>query len=546
MKRQLSLQNLIPKYQEAFILAGNSHNHTQMPKNLLLNMQMLVDSFEENYYKIMFYHRNHDVMKLQNFMVYHGQPELCDNVLYLGSGSTFAQFPIENQDISLISLGDPGELYHTVGNSMIVILSETTLEPVINLTSETFHRYQEFDMNLHRILRNGGGLEELGSAALDFFENPLFIHDEKFNYLVRPQVVSGMTPSILDEKTGISRTPAELVNALKADTDYLKTLSTHGAHIWWAPRYRAYRVAYVNIFDDSGRYRGRLCLNEINSLFQPSQMKAAEYFIEIVKNVLFRFQIDQNKDALLFESFLKDILNGRDVDTESILRRISLNSWRQNDTYICMKLSVELIDLAIQSVDNTRSALTAVLPNAYTFYEEGAIWVVENLTAERLNYQEFREHVQHFVSEGHYHTGESNLFHDFLQLKHVFRQAEIALEYGKQNDPRKYYYPFSQYVLFYMSKSMTAHYSSQVLCHEKLLNMLKRDRENGTEYYQTLKTYLECERNSSVTAQTLHLHRSTLQYRLEKIYSLYQIEESWLEDPQVRLYLLNCFQILSS
>ena len=51
----------------------------------------------------------------------------------------------------------------------------------------------------------------------------------------------------------------------------------------------------------------------------------------------------------------------------------------------------------------------------------------------------------------------------------------------------------------------------------RLLRLLQEDRENNTDLYYTLKVYLLNENNVTMEADSLHIHRNTLVYRLEKI-----------------------------
>lgn len=67
------------------------------------------------------------------------------------------------------------------------------------------------------------------------------------------------------------------------------------------------------------------------------------------------------------------------------------------------------------------------------------------------------------------------------------------------------------------------------------------DNEKGTEYFKTLREYLLQERDAPRTADKLIIHRTTLRYRLKKIYSLVQLN---LEDPWQRLYLMLSLWIL--
>ena len=51
----------------------------------------------------------------------------------------------------------------------------------------------------------------------------------------------------------------------------------------------------------------------------------------------------------------------------------------------------------------------------------------------------------------------------------------------------------------------------------RLLRLLQEDRENNTQLYYTLKIYLLNENNVTMAADSLHIHRNTLVYRLKQI-----------------------------
>ena len=49
------------------------------------------------------------------------------------------------------------------------------------------------------------------------------------------------------------------------------------------------------------------------------------------------------------------------------------------------------------------------------------------------------------------------------------------------------------------------------------------DKEHGTEYFDTLKTYLLCEQNIALIAQRMHIHKNTVGYRLQRIEELFDL-----------------------
>ncbi|MFR4133463.1 MAG: helix-turn-helix domain-containing protein [Parabacteroides distasonis] len=71
--------------------------------------------------------------------------------------------------------------------------------------------------------------------------------------------------------------------------------------------------------------------------------------------------------------------------------------------------------------------------------------------------------------------------------------------------------------------------------------LLEHDRRKSSEYFQTLDLFLQNEASITRTAEALFIHRSSLLKRLDKIY---RILGSTLTQPDERLYLRICIQLL--
>jgi DNA-binding PucR family transcriptional regulator len=54
--------------------------------------------------------------------------------------------------------------------------------------------------------------------------------------------------------------------------------------------------------------------------------------------------------------------------------------------------------------------------------------------------------------------------------------------------------------------------------------VLELDARSGTEYAATLRTYLDCGRDSARTAGLLSVHQNTLRYRLRRVHDLFGID----------------------
>ena len=68
------------------------------------------------------------------------------------------------------------------------------------------------------------------------------------------------------------------------------------------------------------------------------------------------------------------------------------------------------------------------------------------------------------------------------------------------------------------------------------------DTRHHSSYSDTLRVYLEMERNHLATARALNLHRNSLSYRIQKIA---QITGADFDDPNTRLHMLISYKLLN-
>lgn len=127
-----------------------------------------------------------------------------------------------------------------------------------------------------------------------------------------------------------------------------------------------------------------------------------------------------------------------------------------------------------------------------------------------------------------------------MSLKTAFEQTEYIIEYIKHNSTQ-WLRSFNECALSYMTSTLSRQKSIESLVAPELLILLNSDKEKGTEYYKTLRTYLRNERSIPRTSEELIIHRTTLQYRLEKITELTKLN---LDKEKQRLYLLMSFIML--
>lgn len=147
------------------------------------------------------------------------------------------------------------------------------------------------------------------------------------------------------------------------------------------------------------------------------------------------------------------------------------------------------------------------------------------------------EALRAFLTENGLAGGVSYPFEDVTQLREHYEQATAALEYG---DAAPGLYAFSDCAMRHMMNCFPQE-QLRILVHPALAVLREHDRATGSELYDTLRTYLRCERSLVKTAAALFIHRNTLLYRLEKLHQLVELD---LDDPELRLHLELSFRLM--
>ncbi len=512
--------------------------NTNIDVDLLLNMQMLKDDLEEEY-NITYTLLRRDVQKLRGAQVYYGQKDLSPDLVYVARAEVFEKYPIASPEICQISVGSLRNHYEPACNARMEV-SAPKWEEVFNMVLAVFVRYAAWAQRLQHILNTGGGLYELCVAAIDFFQNPLYIHDENFNILAMPMWVVGMTKILVDEVTGNATVPLEKIQSFQVNPAYIKTLSTHGAQMW-NPSYNSHRVLYVNIWADE-KYCGRFLINELNSSLKPSQFTMAEYFTKIL-SVAFQRNLFKSNNATTFEKILYRLLCGEKIDEAYLLERLQMVGWERNHRYVCFQLRLREDSNHLLSARKLSSTVGIFLKKSFSFPVGSTVYTVCNLTQSGYTGAVCEEIMLHLGQTTNAVIGSSSSFTDFMEIEEYCRQAGTAIEVGRRRDPEGRYYPFHRYVLDYILYHCLSEYSPQAVCSAAIRRLYASDQEKHTDYLKTLQSYFDNNCQQTATAHALYIHRSTLTYRLEKIQELTGAD---LSDADTRLYLQISMKLLEA
>ena len=499
---------------------------------MLLNLQMIIDEMDDLFWEYEV-HLPGEKPSLRGCLLYSGQTDLCRDILYLLPPWQYTDFPINSYCYAAVS-----PLH---GKAPHICSINQSFPDLLNLVLSVFQRYAEFEMQLNNVITGGGTLTELCRIGSQFFHNPVYIHDDLFSILAVSHRVEGMLQFERNEKTNKQHIPLWLVNEFKFDETYNQTLTLHRAGIWGNDQYpHNIRSLFVNLWDGQ-RYCGRLLINELSDALQPGHFWAAEYLAGYITTLLRHIEQNQNRHYRSYEEIMIALGTGESVDEEDLHTILSILEWSESDQYLCLKFQPQDPEISIRSDSAMSSALTQILRSYVNFHHDHQLCIVVNLTKSGLDPRSIRQHLAPHVRDALMYAGMSSPVTGIRSICHGFLQTELVLNYISKEDSSSWILSFASCALSYIHKCANQELPSHMLVHPVLLYLLEHDKANGTQYYETLKTYLYCERSIPQTSNALIIHRTTLTYRLSKIQELAKLN---LDDPLLRLYLSFSFFML--
>ena len=138
--------------------------------------------------------------------------------------------------------------------------------------------------------------------------------------------------------------------------------------------------------------------------------------------------------------------------------------------------------------------------------------------------------------------GISGSFSELNLLSSAYTQATAASRLRTRLEKAGPVYYFEDYAFYHMLENHQHYLNLHNYCKPILTNIHNYDNEYHTFYILTLKTYLECCRNSNVTAQKLGIHRNTVDYRIGRLHDLFGLDFS---DAELMFSLELSFKIMN-
>ncbi len=372
-------------------------------------------------------------------------------------------------------------------------------------------------------------LERYISHCSRIIGSPAYLVDSTYKVLaIDPSPIYSEISAIWRHLTGQRYLSYDIISALQ-DSGELQQMDTrNGSSLI---RSEIFPTEFISCtLENGGQIIGHLFFVGYNQKLTPGKVALAEQIRQYTQKILAEEATFFSARYRGYENFLIHVLENHLPEETMLRRQLTALHWKQDGLYCLAAIQPESADLL------TQESICRELESK----SEGKPVILENrvicifLLTDHTKRQLLTKYLHNLANTWHYPIAMSDCFFGFSQLPIYYRQTLSILQQKYCTEK----HPFCQY-----SDIAVRHMIQHALSDEDLsllldpaVDTLRRyDQRNGTDYLNTLKTYLQNERNITETSRRLYIHRNTLLYRIERLEELTGLD---LDNPAIRLRLL--------
>lgn len=407
---------------------------------------------------------------------------------------------------------------------------------IFNWFQSLYDVYENWMHSLAHILLKNGSIQELLETSFPLFQNPLYIMGMDFT------LTASCGLNILPYEHQVfhdSVRKIDYINAMKHD-EYYNSVKDSEEPFLFPEHLTGIRSWNVNL-RRLNHTTHRLAMLEYPHALMPSDSWLLQILASYAEHLLYQdthaFNTSRNPVSSIFLTLLSD----KTADYVAVSQRLSACGWSPGHQYLSLVLRIAFIDQTSLTSNAICSYIEELFPDSCCFTYKEDIVAFFNLTLLELTADTISRDLTYFIRDSFLKAGYSRTMKGHMNLRRQYVQACIALDVGCRKKPFIWIHHFDNIAMTYVLEQSRRQLPGYMLCHSGLLRLKEIDQSQNTDYFSTLRTYLDNHLNAVQSARDLFIHRSTFLYRLDKIK---QILESDLESPEEILYLMFSYCLL--
>lgn len=417
--------------------------------------------------------------------------------------------------------------------SDLVIIRNNSLISGYNILAEAMWQINYIVDAFQTAVINRSGLQKMTELFYDLLGNPAYIVDSSFKVLAidrrnNMRELSAVWRRLEDH----GYLQYDIITKMIQDNELSRMESEEKAQ--WISSAHFY-TPFINYnIRRKKKIAGHLFIINMFRQITQGDIELSTILGQLVEKAMENDQKYQVQRGRMYEYFLADILSGKMTDKDEIKKQMQSLAYSENSFYMIAVLQYQekrINEIAEERLFQLLEQMKGCKP---IHYKENivALLPLREKKEKIVLVQKIRQIAEQFSAS----AGISESFYGYQKMHICCMQALIALKYGRNRENTVYC--FEDTALDYLNGILGEKKKLEILEPEGMQQLKEYDEQNHTDYMQTMKVYLDHERNVVETAEALFVHRNTLSYRVKKIEEITGLD---LNDEVIRLRIQVCF-----
>lgn len=242
------------------------------------------------------------------------------------------------------------------------------------------------------------------------------------------------------------------------------------------------------------------------------------------------------------EFLLADLFRGKDFNPMGISEILNYVDWNQN---LIHQVLVARSDsqFNLYNLYPIKDLMEKVDPGIKGIVFEDRIALLISLTDKRFlrSNRPVMQSIQTVLEEHHFSAGVSRTFSDIGKVHEHYLQAVAALDLSRRSEAPGRLRFYNEFALDDALAILSKSHELSRFYDDRLVRILAYDQTYQTSYLRDVYTVVTTGGNLRQSADLLNIHRNTLNYRVEKIREVFEID---LSDPETSFALNLSLRIL--
>lgn len=443
---------------------------------------------------------------------FHGN--MKENIIYIGYAS---QLPSElpSKNIGLILINDCSKVFSDYKIEIIELSQETNLaELCLQIQDKYFHNAEELEITelLLTNMFNNCSIKVIIDIAYEYLNNPIMAqftqNEQNFFYSCETDMESefDISEAILLERKASVGYPEMRNDIMKKLELPLPVIIEDGNY------FKGKRRILISITNgtDSKEHLGVIAVFEVNRPFTSKDITLITILRNLISQKCNNPGFNNKMTNLYYEQKIQDLLRGQHMGKNT--------SWISalfgKGPYHFITAIMDIKKLNDYRIDDLKYSLLRELPFSISVLRGSYLILITNSS----NRPDHLWTALESLSETyHISVGLSAYFNNLSDLRKHYTQAKMANKYGNHYISNAKLYRFETLKTEILLNELMDKTDFRIFFSNDLERLIEYDQTENTEYYKTLKTYLDCGLNKEEARKKLNIHRNTLPYRLERI-----------------------------